>query len=147
MSLKEKLQQDWKEAMKNKDKFKSSTISMAKAAILQVEKDDNRILNDEEIIEILSREVKRRRDAAAEFEKGNRQDLVDETNSEIEILLGYLPKQLTQDEIAEIVRQTINETGASSAKDMGKVMSAVMAKTKGRADGKLISAIVKENLN
>lgn len=147
MSLKEKLQQDWKNAMLTKDKFKASTLSMAKAAVLQVEKTDNRILNDEEIIEILSREVKRRRDAIVEFEKGNRQDLVDEANSEIEILLEYLPKQLTQDEIAEIVRQTINETGASSARDMGKVMTAVMAKTKGRADGKLVSAIVKQNLN
>ncbi|KYH28578.1 MULTISPECIES: GatB/YqeY domain-containing protein [Clostridium] len=147
MSLKEKLQQDWKKAMLEKNKFKASTLSMAKAAVLQVEKTDNRILNDEEIIEILSKEVKRRRDAIAEFERGNRQDLVDQTNSEIEILLEYLPKQLTQDEIAEIVRQTINETGASSAKDMGKVMSAVMAKIKGRADGKLVSAIVKQNLN
>lgn len=147
MSLKEKLQQDWKKAMLEKNKFKASTLSMAKAAVLQVEKTDNRILNDEEIIEILSKEVKRRRDAIAEFERGNRQDLVDQTNSEIEILLEYLPKQLTQDEIVEIVRQTINETGASSAKDMGKVMSAVMAKIKGRADGKLVSAIVKQNLN
>ncbi|QGU95502.1 GatB/YqeY domain-containing protein [Clostridium bovifaecis] len=147
MSLKEKLQQDWKSAMLSKDKFKASTLSMAKAAVLQVEKTDNRILDDEEIIEILSKEVKRRRDAIVEFEKGNRQDLVDEANSEIEILLEYLPKQLTQDEIAEIVRQTINETGASSARDMGKVMTAVMAKTKGRADGKLVSAIVKQNLN
>ncbi|MFU0825386.1 GatB/YqeY domain-containing protein [Clostridium sp.] len=147
MSLKEKLQQDWKKAMLEKNKFKASTLSMAKAAVLQVEKTDNRILNDEEIIELLSKEVKRRRDAIAEFERGNRQDLVDEANSEIEILLEYLPKQLTQDEIAEIVRQTINETGASSVKDMGKVMSAVMAKTKGRADGKLVSAIVKQNLN
>lgn len=147
MSLKEKLQQDWKKAMLEKNKFKASTLSMAKAAVLQVEKTDNRILNDEEIIEILSKEVKRRRDAIAEFKRGNRQDLVDQTNSEIEILLEYLPKQLTQDEIVEIVRQTINETGASSAKDMGKVMSAVMAKIKGRADGKLVSAIVKQNLN
>lgn len=120
MSLKEKLQQDWKKAMLEKNKFKASTLSMAKAAVLQVEKTDNRILNDEEIIEILSKEVKRRRDAIAEFERGNRQDLVDQTNSEIEILLEYLPKQLTQDEIAEIVRQTINETGASSAKRYGK---------------------------
>ncbi|CAG7840083.1 GatB/YqeY domain-containing protein [Clostridium botulinum C] len=147
MSLKEKLQQDWKIAMKNRDKFRSSTLSMAKAAILQVEKTDNRVLDDEEIIGILSKEVKSRRDALVDFENGNRQDLVDEAKSEIEILLEYLPKQLTEDEIAEIVRQIICETGASSAKDMGKVMSAAMAKLKGRADGKLVSSIVKQNLN
>lgn len=147
MSLKEKIQQDWKDAMKSRDKFRSSTLSMAKAAILQVEKTDNRVLDDEEVIGILSKEVKSRRDALVDFEKGNRQDLVEEAKSEIEILLEYLPKQLTEDEIAEIVRQIICETGASSAKDMGKVMTAAMAKLKGRADGKLVSSIVKQNLN
>lgn len=147
MSLKEKIQQDWKNAMKNRDRFRSSTLSMAKAAILQVEKTDNRVLDDEEIIGILSKEVKSRRDALVDFENGNRQDLVDEAKSEIEILLEYLPKQLTEDEIADIVRQIICETGASSAKDMGKVMSAAMERLKGRADGKLVSSIVKQNLN
>lgn len=147
MSLKERLQEDWKNAMKSKEKFRASTISMAKAAILQVEKTDNRTLEDEEIIGILSREVKQRKDALVEFEKGNRQDLVEEAKSEIEILLEYLPKQLTEDEIVEIVQQIILDTGASSAKDMGKVMSAAMAKLKGRADGKLISSIVKRKLN
>lgn len=147
MSLKEKIQQDWKDAMKSRDKFRSNTLSMAKAAILQVEKTDNRVLDDDEVIGILSKEVKSRRDALVDFEKGNRQDLVEEAKSEIEILLEYLPKQLTEDEIAEIVRQIICETGASSAKDMGKVMTAAMAKLKGRADGKLVSSIVKQNLN
>lgn len=147
MSLKEKLQQDWKDAMKSRDKQKASVISMAKAAILQVEKTENRTVDDDEIIEILSKEVKQRRDAIVEFKNGNRQDLVDQANFEIEILLGYLPKQLTQDEIINIVRETINDIGASSVKDMGKVMSAVMPKVKGRADGKLVNAIVKQNLN
>ncbi len=147
MSLKEKIQQDWKDAMKSRDKFRSNTLSMAKAAILQVEKTDNRVLDDDEVIGILSKEVKSRRDALVDFEKGNRQDLVEEAKSEIEILLEYLPKQLTEDEIAEIVRQIICETGASSAKDMGKVMTVAMAKLKGRADGKLVSSIVKQNLN
>ena len=93
MSLKEKIQQDWKDAMKSRDKFRSNTLSMAKAAILQVEKTDNRVLDDEEVIGILSKEVKSRRDALVDFEKGNRQDLVEEAKSEIEILLEYLPKQ------------------------------------------------------
>ena len=120
MSLKEKIQQDWKDAMKSRDKFRSNTLSMAKAAILQVEKTDNRVLDDDEVIGILSKEVKSRRDALVDFEKGNRQDLVEEAKSEIEILLEYLPKQLTEDEIAEIVRQIICETGASSAKDIDR---------------------------
>lgn len=147
MSLKEKLQEDWKASMKNKDKLRASTISMAKAAVLQTEKTDNRTLDDEEIIEVLSREVKRRKEAVAEFEKANRQDLVDETNSEIEILLEYLPKQLTQEEIADIVQQVIYETGANSIKDMGKVMSLAMTRLKGRADGSLVSLLVKQNLS
>ncbi|MEA4827880.1 MAG: GatB/YqeY domain-containing protein [Clostridium sp.] len=147
MSLKERLQEDWKNSMKSRDKFRASTISMAKAAILQAEKVDNRSLDDDEIIDILSKEVKRRKEAAAEFQKANRQDLVDEANSEVEILLEYLPKQLTEDEIADIVQQVIYETGANSMKDMGKVMSAAMARLKGRADGSLVSLIVKQNLN
>lgn len=147
MSLKERLQEDWKNSMKSRDKFRASTISMAKAAILQAEKVDNRSLDDDEIIDILSKEVKHRKEAAAEFKKGNRQDLVDESNSEVEILLEYLPKQLTEDEIADIVQQVIYETGANSMKDMGKVMSVAMARLKGRADGSLVSLIVKQNLN
>lgn len=147
MSLKEKLQEDWKASMKSKNKLRASTISMAKAAVLQTEKTDNRTLDDEEIIEVLSREVKRRKEAVAEFEKANRQDLVDETNSEIEILLEYLPKQLTQEEIADIVQQVIYETGANSIKDMGKVMSLAMTRLKGRADGSLVSLLVKQNLS
>ncbi|MGY0372405.1 GatB/YqeY domain-containing protein [Clostridium sp. JNZ J1-5] len=147
MSLKERLQEDWKNSMKSRDKFRASTISMAKAAILQAEKVDNRSLDDDEIIDILSKEVKRRKEAAAEFQKANRQDLVDEANSEVEILLEYLPKQLTEDEIADIVQQVIYETGANSMKDMGKVMSAAMTRLKGRADGSLVSLIVKQNLN
>lgn len=147
MSLKERLQEDWKDSMKAKDKVRSSTISMARAAVLQAEKVDNRTLDDEEIIEVLSREVKRRKEAITEFEKGNRQDLVDQTNSEIEILLEYLPKQLTEEEIADIVQQVIYETGANSIRDMGKVMSAAMPKLKGRADGTLVSLLVKQNLS
>ena len=147
MSLKERLQEDWKNAMKSKDKFRASNINMARAAVLQAEKVDNRTLDDEEVVEILSREVKRRKEAIAEFEKGNRQDLVEQTNSEIEILLEYLPKQLTEEEIADIVQQVIYETGANSIRDMGKVMSAAMSKLKGCADGTLVSLIVKQHLS
>ncbi len=147
MSLKERLQEDWKNAMKSKDKFRASNINMARAAVLQAEKVDNRTLDDEEVVEILSREVKRRKEAIAEFEKGNRQDLVEQTKSEIEILLEYLPKQLTEEEIADIVQQVVYETGANSIRDMGKVMSAAMSKLKGCADGTLVSLIVKQHLS
>lgn len=147
MSLKDRLQQDWKDALKSKDKFKANVISMAKSAILHIEKSDNSSLNDDQIIEVLAKEVKQRRDSLQEFEKGNRQDLVDSTNAEISILLQYLPQQLTEDEIREIVRESAEQVGANSIKDMGKVMSIVRPKTTGRADGKIVSQIVKEYLN
>ncbi|ARC85528.1 yqey-like family protein [Clostridium argentinense CDC 2741] len=147
MSLKDRLQEDWKNALKGKEKFKASVISMAKAAILQVEKDNKSSLNDDQVIEVLAKEVKQRRDALQEFEKGNRQDLVDSTNAEIDILLQYLPQQLTEDKIREIVRESAEKLGANSIKDMGKVMAAVRPSTNGRADGKIVSQIVKEYLN
>jgi uncharacterized protein YqeY len=147
MSLKEVLQEDWKQALKAKDKFKTDTISMARAAILLVEKTDGEQLDDEQIFEVLSKEVKQKREAILEFEKGNRQDLVDKANAEIEILLGYLPQQLSEEEISGIVRQAVDEVGAISMKEMGKVMAIVVPRTKGRADGKLVSQIVKQYLN
>lgn len=147
MSLKERLQEDWKQALKAKEKSKAETISMARAAVLQVEKTDGNKLSDEQVIEVLAKEVKQMREAILEFEKGNRQDLVDKANEEIEILLGYLPQQLNEEEISEIVRQAVDEVGAGSIKDMGKVMALIMPKTKGRADGKLVSQIVKQYLN
>ncbi|OFI07184.1 glutamyl-tRNA(Gln) amidotransferase subunit E [Clostridium acetireducens DSM 10703] len=147
MALKEKLQEDWKQALKAKDKFKANTISMARSAILLVEKTDGRVLDDDEVIGILSKEIKQKRDSICEFEKGNRQDLIDKEKAEIDILLSYLPQQLTKEEVSEIVSKAAYEVGANSIKDMGKVMSAVMPKVKGRADGKLVSQIVKEYLN
>lgn len=147
MALKERLQEDWKQALKSRDKLKADTISMAKAAILLVEKTDGSKLEDDAIIDVLAKEVKMRREAVLEFEKGNRQDLVDKTNAEIEILLEYLPQQLNEEEIEEIVRMAVNETGSNSIKDMGKVMAAVTPRTKGRADGKLVSTIVKQFLS
>nr|WP_097026251.1 GatB/YqeY domain-containing protein [Clostridium peptidivorans] len=147
MALKERLQQDWKEALKSGNKFKANTISTARAAILLVEKTDGRILEDDEIVDILAKEVKQRREAMLEFEKGNRQDLVDSVKAEIEILLSYLPQQLTNEEVRIIILQVIEEVGANSIKDMGKVMAVVVPKTKGRADGKAVSEIVKELLN
>lgn len=147
MSLKEKLQEDWKTSLKARDSFKANVISMAKAAILHAEKADGSKLDDEAIITILSREVKQRREAILEFEKGNRQDLVEQNNKEIEVLLQYLPMQLTSQEVAEIIKDAVKETGASGPKEIGKVMSAIMPKVKGRADGKLVSDLVKQILS
>ncbi len=148
MPIKERLQEDWKQALKARDKFRADTISTAKAAVLLEEKrGSNNSVDDDAILEILAREVKQRREAIVEFEKGNRQDLVDKSKAEIEILLSYLPQQLSEDEIYEIVRVAAVEVGANSMKDMGKLMSAVIERTKGRADGKVVSTIVKEHLS
>ena len=106
-----------------------------------------RSLEDDEVITILAKEVKQRRESIVEFEKGNRQDLVDACKAEIEILLKYLPQQLGEEEIKQIVIESAEEVGANSIKDMGKVMSVVRPKVVGRADGKLVSQIVKEYLN
>jgi uncharacterized protein YqeY len=147
MSLKERLQEDWKQALKAKDKFRADTVSMAKAAVLQVEKTDNVQLDDEQIIEVLAREVKQRREAMLEFEKGNRQDLVDKGNAEIEILFEYLPQQLTEEEILVMIQEAAVEVGANSIKDMGRVMQVLAPRITGRADGKLVSQMVREHLN
>ncbi|MGG7176522.1 GatB/YqeY domain-containing protein [Clostridium paraputrificum] len=145
-TIKERLQEDWKAALKAKDKFRANVLSTAKASILLVEKTDNIKIEDTQAIEILAKEVKQRREAMLEFEKGNRQDLVDQNKAEIEILLSYLPQQLNTEEIKEIVKQSAIEAGASSIKEMGKVMALVRPKTLGKADGKLVSQIVKEYL-
>ena len=146
-AIKDRLQDDWKAALKAKDKFTANVISTAKAALLIVEKTDNRVLEEDEVISILAKEVKQRRESLLEFEKGNRQDLVDQCNAEIEILLKYLPQQLSEEEIKQIIKESADELGANSIKDMGKVMSAVRPKIVGKADGKLVSEIVKEYLN
>lgn len=146
MSLKEVLQQDLKTAMKEKDSLRKNVITMMRAAILQIEKDKKIELDDEGVIEVIAKGVKQRRDSIPEFEKGNRQDLIEDINKEIDILMSYLPQQLSEDEISRIVADTIVEIGAVSARDMGRLMSALMPKVKGRADGKLVNMIVKQQL-
>ena len=147
MSIKGKLQEDWKQAMKTRDKFKASTLSTARSAILFVEKNKGIELEDSQVIEILAKEVKQRNEAVLEFQKGNRQDLIDKAKAEIEILLSYLPQQLSNEEIYEIIEQSAVEAGANSIKDMGKLMKLVIPKTAGRADGKLVSPLVREYIN
>lgn len=146
MSLQQRLQDDWKAAMKVRDSFKAGVINMARAAVLHQEKTDGNKLDDNAVITVLAKEVKQRRDAAVEYSNGNRQDLVDQANKEIEILLEYLPQQLSEAEVRTIILEAVNEIGAVSIKDMGKLMTVVMPKLKGRADGKLVNQIVKDIL-
>jgi len=147
MSLKDRLLQDMRSAMKARDAFRKSVLTMARAAVLKIEKDKRVELDDQQVIQVLSKEVKLRKDAIEDFKKAERQDLVEQNEKEIEILQEYLPQQLDEEEIEEIVRQTVDEVGVNSMKDMGKVMGAIMPKVSGRADGGVVSKFVKEYLN
>ena len=144
MSLKERLLEDMKNAMKDKAVIKKNTVQMARAAILQVEKDNRITLDDDGILDIIAKEVKKRRDVLPDFEKSGRQDLIDGLKAELDVLLQYLPQQLTEEELEVIVRQAVQDTGATSAKDMGRIMQLVLPQVKGRADGKMINGIVKK---
>lgn len=144
--LKEKLMQDLKAAMKEKDTIKKDTVQMVRAAILQIEKDKGIEVDDNKIIEIIAKEVKGKKDALDDFEKGGRQDLIEQTNKEIEILSEYLPKQLSKEEIKVKVEEIIKELGATSMKDMGPVMKEAKAKIGAAADGRTINEVVKELL-
>ncbi len=147
MALKEQLMEDLKDAMKNKNEIKKNTVTMIKAAILQVEKDKQITLEDDAIVEIIAKEAKKRKDAIAEFEKAGREDLINQTNEELAIIKAYLPEELSTEELTKIIEEVIVEVGAETMKDMGKVMQAVKAKTAGRADGKTINEIVKSKLS
>ena len=146
MSLKERLLQDMKEALKSKDKVKLSTIRMINSLIKNAEIEKRGSLTDEEIIQLLMKYAKQRRESIEMYEKGGRQDLVEKEKAELAVVESYLPKQLSEDEIREIVKQAIDETGAASVKDLGKVMKVVMPKVKGRADGSVVNRLVKEML-
>ena len=146
MSLKEQLTADMKEAMKNKEKERLAVIRMVRGAIRQQEIDGQKELGEEDVIAVISKEVKMRRDSIEEFQKGGREDLVEKTQAEIDVLLPYLPAQLSEDEVRELVKAAVEQTGAATPKDMGKVMGVLMPKVKGRADGKMGNTIVKSFL-
>jgi uncharacterized protein YqeY len=146
MSLKERLLEDMKIAMRDKEGIKKNAIQMSRAAVLQVEKDNKITLDDDGIVEVIAKEVKKRRDSLPDYQKSGRQDLIDNINLEIEVLSQYLPQQLTEEELEVIVKQAIQDTGASSVRDMGKVMQEVRPKVKGRADGSMINQIAKKIL-
>lgn len=145
--IKEKLLNDLKEAMKDKNLIRKNTIQMVRAAVLQVEKDKQIELTDEQVIEIIAKESKKRKDAEEEFEKSGREDLIKQNKEEMEILAEYLPKQLSVEEVEKIVKTVIEETGATSMKDMGTVMKTAKEKIGASADGKTISDVVKKLLS
>ncbi len=146
MSIKETLTRDLKLSLKEKDTIKKNTVQGIRAAILQFEKDNLTELDDDGVLDVIAKELKKRRDVLPEYEKSGRQDLITQLNREIEIVMGYLPSQLSQDELDEIVKQAVEVTGASSMKDMGALMAEVMPKIRGRADGKMVNALAKKYL-
>lgn len=141
-TLKVELLEDMKIAMKQKDKEKVSVIRMARAAIKNVEIDKRKDLTDEEIIEVLAKEVKQRRGSIEEYNKVGKDDIVQKLKEEIEILTKYLPRQLTMEELEAIVEEVIEDTHG----DIGKAMGAIMPRIKGRADGKIVSELIKKRL-
>lgn len=144
--LAEKLLADQKEAMKAKDSFRLSVVRMLRAELQNGAIAKNDPLDPEEELNILTREVKRRKDALKDYEKSGRQDLVNDLKQEIEVLSGYLPEQLNNEELEDMVREAIKESGAESKREMGKVMSLLMPRVKGKADGGKVRQLVENNL-
>ncbi|MFT8320508.1 MAG: GatB/YqeY domain-containing protein [Bacillus sp. (in: firmicutes)] len=147
MSLLERLNTDMKQAMKNKEKDKLTVIRGIKAAIQNESIKNGSELSDADELSVLSREVKQRKDSLHEFEKAGRQDLVDKVRAELQHVELYMPEQLSEEELAGIIAAVITETGASSKKEMGKVMAALMPKVKGKADGSLVNKLVQQHLS
>ena len=149
MTLRDRLTEDMKQAMKDKEagKLKLSVIRMVRSAAKNVEIDRHKELDDNELLEVVAKEVKMRRDSLDEFRKAGRPELLATLEPEIAILMEYLPEQMSEAEVRTLVIQAVADAQAASAKDMGKVMALLMPKVKGRADGKLVNTIVKELLS
>lgn len=145
--LKEKLLEDLKECMKEKKTIRKNVIQLVRASILQVEKDKQIEVTDEQIIEIIAKETKKRKDSISDYEKGGRQDLVEQIQEEIKILEEYLPKQLTKEELTQKIKLIIENVGATSIKDMGKVMKLAKEEIGAASDGRTINEIVKQMLS
>lgn len=144
--MKEELLKALKEAMKEKDELKKDTITMLRAAILQVEKDEKKVLTQSEMEAIVAKQIKSRKESLKDYEKANRDDIVRKVKKEIEILTKYLPEQLTESEIKELIEEAIKKTGATTPRDMGKVMQEIRPQIAGKADGKFVSDMVKQML-
>ncbi len=146
MGLRENIDADVKEALKSGAKDKVSTLRMLNAALKNKQIDKRRPLTEEEVIETVRSLIKQRKDSIEQFAKGNRQDLVDKETAEVKVLEAYLPQQLSREQVEVMVREAIAQTGAQGARDMGKVMKALIPMVGGRADGKLVSELVKNAL-
>ncbi|MGM0889622.1 MAG: GatB/YqeY domain-containing protein [Bacillota bacterium] len=147
MSLLERLNNDMKQAMKNKEKDKLSVIRMLKASIQNEALKQRQDLTDDEELTVLSRELKQRKDSLQEFENAGRSDLVDKVRTELVYVEAYMPQQLSEEDISNIVNETILEVNATSKADMGRVMGALMPKVKGKADGSLVNKLVQQHLS
>jgi uncharacterized protein len=147
MNMKERLLDDLKTAMREKNTLRKDLLQIIRAGVLQVEKDSRIELDDTGIAEVLAKEYKKRTETIAELAGSSRQDMVDKNRAEMAIIEEYLPKQLSEAEIEDLVRQAISRSGAQSARDMGQVMKLLMPDVKGRADGKLVNQIVKRLLD
>ncbi len=146
MSLREKINTELKEAMKAKDVQKRDALRLLTSAFKQIEVDERKELSDDDVIKIIQKQVKSRNDSIDQYKKAERQDLVDKEQSEIDVYEQYLPKQLSDDELSEALKTIITNVGASSMKDMGKVMGAASKELAGKADGKRINECVKKLL-
>jgi uncharacterized protein len=147
MSLEERLVEEMKQALKSNDKLRLSTIRMIRSALKNREIELRKKLEDEEVVKVIQGMVRKGEESVEQFQIGGRMDLVEKEKKEIEILKSFLPQPLSQEEILKIIDQSIQETQASSLKDIGKVMKSVMPKIGGKADGKLINQLVKERLS
>jgi len=145
--MRERILEDLKSAMKNQDKELLMVIRMVKGAITLEEINKKRELNDEEVIDVISKQIKTRKESIVEFEKGNRQDLIDKTQSEIEILNKYMPEQLSEEEINREIDKAFNEIKPAGMSDMGKIMGKVTPILKGKADMSMVSKIIKDKLS
>lgn len=147
MSLNDTLNTEMKVAAKAKDKIRLSAIRMVRASIKNKEIEKRRELDDKEIIEVISALVKQRKESIRQFRKGKREDLAKKEEAELDILLSFMPEQLSREKIDEKVKETIKKIGAISTKDIGKVMKALMTDLAGRVDGKVVSEIVRKRLS
>ncbi len=145
--MKDRILNDLKDAMKNKDKERLAVIRLVKGSIQMTELDKKRELTDDEVIDVISKEIKSRKDSIKEFEKGSRDDLINKTQEEIDILMEYLPKQMTNEEIEETIDKVFDIVKPTSQKDMGKIMKEINPLVRGKADMGLVSKIVKEKIS
>ena len=145
--IKEKLLEDLKESMKDKNVTRKNVVQMVRAAVLQVEKDKQIEVTDDQIVEIIAKEAKKRKDSISDYEKSGRQDLLDQIKEEISILEEYLPEQLSSEEVEAKVKEIIQELGASSMKEMGMVMKTAKERLGASADGKTINDVAKKLLS